>query len=302
LGQDQKNITELFDTEICGTELRHIENPFGAPVYYRETVSSTMDEARRLAAHGERHGTVITAGFQEVGRGRGRNRPWNADREKNLFFTILLRYAGMDAVPGALTLRTGLAVSLAVEDFAPELKGHVQVKWPNDIMLTGTRPGADAAAKTAGILAESVVDASGCAVYIGVGVNLAQTEFPAAIRGKAISLLLARRALSGSGDAEGRADGIAGYSGEDRFRLLEKILARLYPEIAGGQSPAAWRERLEARLYRRGERVRFFAGGVDAGRRVEGVLSGIGEDGELLITADGETESWPFITGELEMY
>jgi BirA family biotin operon repressor/biotin-[acetyl-CoA-carboxylase] ligase len=293
LGQDQNNRTGL-----CGTEPRAIENPFGAPVYYRETVSSTMDEARHLAARGEKHGTVITAGFQEAGRGRGRNRSWDADREKNLFFTILLRYAGIDAVPKALTLRTGLAVSLAVEDFAPELKGRVQIKWPNDIMLSETRPGGGSAAKTAGILAESVVEASGCAVYIGVGVNLAQTEFPAAIRGKATSLLLARRALAGNGDAAGKA----AYTGEDRFRLLGKILARLYPEIAGGQSPAAWRKSLEARLYRYGERVRFFAGGVDAGRPVEGVLSGIGEDGELLITADGETESRPFITGELDMY
>ncbi|MDR2053916.1 MAG: biotin--[acetyl-CoA-carboxylase] ligase family protein, partial [Treponema sp.] len=205
--QDQNDITKL----------RGVNNPFGAPVYYRETVSSSMDEARHLAARGERHGTVISAGFQEAGRGRGRNRPWNADRGKNLFFTILLRYAGIDAVPGALTLRTGLAVSLAVEDFAPELKGRVQVKWPNDIMLAGPLPGGTA--KTAGILAESVVDASGCTVYIGVGVNLAQTEFPAAIRGRAASILLARRALPGGGDAA--------YTGEDRFRLLEKILARL---------------------------------------------------------------------------
>ncbi|MDR2785090.1 MAG: biotin--[acetyl-CoA-carboxylase] ligase [Treponema sp.] len=282
MGQDQSGVTKI----------RNIGNPFGAPVYYRETVSSTMDEARRLAARGERHGTVITAGFQEAGRGRGRNRSWNADRGKNLFFTILLRYAGIDAVPGALTLKTGLAVSLAIEDFAPELKGRVQVKWPNDIMLSGIRPGGDTAAKTAGILAESVVDTAGCTVYIGVGVNLAQTEFPAAIRGKAISLLLARQALSGS----------AAYTGEDRFQLLEKILARLYPEITGEQFSSGWRERLEARLYRHGERVRFFAGSADAGRRVEGVLSGIGENGELLITADGETESRAFITGELDVY
>ncbi|MDR2784377.1 MAG: biotin--[acetyl-CoA-carboxylase] ligase [Treponema sp.] len=268
-------------------------------MYYRETVSSTMDEARQLAARGERHGTVITAGFQEAGRGRGRNRSWNADREKNLFFTILLRYAGIDAVPKALTLKTGLAVSLAIEDFAPELKGRVQVKWPNDIMLPGIRlpekqPRVNAAAKTAGILAESVVDAAGCTVYIGVGVNLAQTEFPAAIRGRAVSLLLARRALSGNGDAV--------YTGEDRFRLLEKILACLYPEVNGGQSSAGWRERLDARLYRHGERVRFFAGSADEGRQVEGALSGIGENGELLITADGETESRAFITGELDVY
>jgi biotin-(acetyl-CoA carboxylase) ligase len=165
-------------------------------------------------------------------------------------------------------------------------------------MLSETRPGVDAAdaaaAKTAGILAESAADAAGCTVYIGVGVNLAQTEFPASIRGRAVSLLLARRALPGGGDAV--------YTGEDRFRLLEKILARLHPEIAGGQSAAGWRERLQARLYRRGERVRFFAGAAGAGQLVEGTLSGIGENGEILITADGETETRAFVTGELDVY
>jgi BirA family biotin operon repressor/biotin-[acetyl-CoA-carboxylase] ligase len=170
----------------------------------------------------------------------------------------------------------------------------VRVKWPNDIMLLGlgARAASNAAAKTAGILAESVTDASGCAVCIGVGVNLAQTEFPAAFRGKATSLLLAQRALSGASPS----------AGDGRFPLLEKILARLYPEITGDQTRSFWRERLEARLYRRGERVRFSEGAADTGRCIEGVLSGIGEGGELLITPDGETKARAFTTGELDVY
>ncbi|MDR3146361.1 MAG: biotin--[acetyl-CoA-carboxylase] ligase, partial [Treponema sp.] len=61
-----------------------IANPFGAPVYHRERVSSTMDEARILAAAGEAGGTVIAADFQEAGRGRTRGRTWTADPGKNL--------------------------------------------------------------------------------------------------------------------------------------------------------------------------------------------------------------------------
>jgi BirA family biotin operon repressor/biotin-[acetyl-CoA-carboxylase] ligase len=259
-----------------------------------------MDEARLLSARGEAHGAVIAAGFQEAGRGRGLNRAWCAGRGENLLFTVLLRYPGFDAVPGALTLRAGLAVSLAVEDFAPELKGRVLVKWPNDLMLLETRAGADIAAKAAGVLAESAADASGCAVYIGVGVNLAQAEFPAAFRARATSLLLARRSLraGGSGDG-GKADACGGAG---RFRLLEKILSRLYREIGGEDPRAGWRERLEERLYRRGERVRFFPGGAGAGQQAEGVLLGIGCGGELLLRLDGETESRAFVTGELDVY
>jgi hypothetical protein len=42
----------------------NISNPFNAPVYHEETVVSTMDVSRALAANGERHGAVITADFQ----------------------------------------------------------------------------------------------------------------------------------------------------------------------------------------------------------------------------------------------
>ena len=70
--------------------LLDIKNPFGAPVYHEETVSSTFDAARILAGKSEAHGTVIAADFQEAGRGR-QNRSWAADRGKNLMFTILLR-------------------------------------------------------------------------------------------------------------------------------------------------------------------------------------------------------------------
>jgi hypothetical protein len=68
-------------------------NPFGAPVYHEETVSSTMDAARALKKSGAPHGTVITADFQESGRGR-MNRLWKMDRGSNLIFTIILNFSG----------------------------------------------------------------------------------------------------------------------------------------------------------------------------------------------------------------
>jgi BirA family biotin operon repressor/biotin-[acetyl-CoA-carboxylase] ligase len=149
-----------------------LTNPFGAPVYWVETTSSTMDEARRLAAEGAAHGTVIAAGFQEAGRGRVPGRPWVGRPGENLYAAILFRYSGFSAVPPALTLKTGLAIALAVEDFAPSLTGRVELKWPNDIMLYYA--GGRAAGKAAGILTEG----DGKTVFTGFGVNLLQTEFP----------------------------------------------------------------------------------------------------------------------------
>ena len=275
---------------MYGMRTLSLSNPFGAPVYWMDTVSSTMDESRRLAAEGAAHGTVIGADFQEAGRGRVRNRPWTGRAGENLYATILLRYSGAAAIPPALTLRTGLAAALAIEDFAPALAGLVRVKWPNDLMILSGKT--EAACKAAGILTE----ADGKTVYTGFGVNAAQTEFPPELRGKAISIALALAAASAPG-------GSPAPQPESRFSLLERILARLHQELGGVAAPAeSWRTRLEQRLYLRGQPVRFIAGAAGSGRVVEGRLTGIGPAGELLILPPGADTPLSFITGELDVY
>jgi BirA family biotin operon repressor/biotin-[acetyl-CoA-carboxylase] ligase len=258
-----------------------ISNPFGAPVYHEETVSSTMDMARHLA--GAPHGTVITADFQEAGRGRGHDRPWNMDARKNLPFTLLLRYDGFAAVPPALTLRAGLAAAEAVEEFAPPLAGMLRIKWPNDIMCPiGVGP----YRKIAGILTEG----DGRQVLIGIGVNVAQTEFSPELRTKAGSIA---QALQPTPE----------HLASARFTLLEKILTALYQELeARVPGRKDWRTRLEERLFMKDEQVSFSAGGVDSGATVRGKLVGIGMAGELLILTDGEIEPQSFVTGELQVY
>jgi BirA family biotin operon repressor/biotin-[acetyl-CoA-carboxylase] ligase len=269
-----------------------IINPFNALVYHKETVISTMDISRLLAEQGELHGTVITADFQEKGRGRIKERSWEMERGKNLSFTILWRYPGIEDIPPELTLRAGLAVALAVEDFGPALSGRVRIKWPNDVLIAGEKEGS--ARKLAGILAE----ADGGNVHLGIGVNVAQKVFPTHLQEKATSVSLAADREIESGE---------------RFALLEKILARLYGEIgewgvgsrewgtqAVGVATTGWRERIEERLYKKGERVCFMQGAADSGEIVTGTLSGIGLGGELLIIPDGEeTTARGFVTGEL---
>jgi len=251
-------------------------NPFNAPVYHEDTVDSTMEVSRVLARNGEPHGTVIIADFQSAGRGRLRERAWQMDRGINLAFTILLRFPGIEGIPPALTLRTGLAVSLAIEDFAPALVGNVLIKWPNDIFIDT----AAVAGKAAGILAE----ADGGNARIGIGVNVGQKQFPDSLRGKATSISL----------AAGReiADG-------ERYELLEKILIRLYAETGGYADD--WHERIEARLYQKGRHVCFAAGPADSGKTVTGILSGIGPGGELLLIPDGGQETASFTAGELRL-
>ena len=256
-----------------------IHNPFKAPVFYEEIVDSTMEVSRLLAQNGARHGTVITADFQEAGRGRTLDRRWEMEREQALAFTILLRFA---AIPAALGLRTGLAAALAIEDFAPTLAGKALIKWPNDILLPApVSDGKQTALKLAGILAEAE---SGSA-RIGIGVNVSQKRMPDFLREKATSI--------------GLASGME-FGAEDRYNLLEKILLRLHDEIgpAYGKLPG-WRERLEARLYRKGAQICFARGAADSGDMVTGTLAGIGVEGELLIIPNGGTGPLAFTAGEV---
>jgi BirA family biotin operon repressor/biotin-[acetyl-CoA-carboxylase] ligase len=253
-----------------------VKNPFNdAPIFYMDTVSSTMDVCRELERENVPHGTVIVADFQEKGRGRA-GRSWQAQGGENLIFTVLLRFGDFSAIPTALTLKTGLAAALAVEDFVALFceRGNLScmVKWPNDLMFDSK--------KIAGILAES----DGKNVFIGIGVNVGQTVFPAELREKAGSLAL----------TTGMADAVKSA----RFRLLELILGRLQQEFYAKD----WRERLLGRLYKRGEAVRFIVGRADSNVTVEGVLVGVREDGGLLILPRGAEGPSVFVTGELDVY
>jgi BirA family biotin operon repressor/biotin-[acetyl-CoA-carboxylase] ligase len=267
-------------------ELLDIHNPFNAPVYHEKTVKSTMDVSRILAAEGKPHGTVITADFQEEGRGRVRDRKWEMERGGHLAFTVLLRYSRAEDIPSAITLRTGLALALAVEDFAPVIAGKAMIKWPNDIMLplpNSSLPPHEMNEykKAAGVLAESE---SGN-VHIGIGVNVSQKEFPPALSKKAVSIALA----AGQDIKPG-----------EQFKLLEKILLRLFNEIGTDDVVTFRKERIEARLYKKGGQIRFTKGAADSGDIVTGLFAGIGPCGELLVLpSGGDTEPLSFTAGEL---
>jgi len=231
-----------------------------------------MEVSRILAQNNARHGTVVTADFQEAGRGRIRDRRWEMEKGSAIAFTILLRFA---VIPTALGLRAGLAVALAIEDFAPTLANKALIKWPNDVLLPS--PGDKTTVlKASGILAEG----EGGNVHIGIGVNVSQKQMPASLRGKATSISMA------SGED---------YNGGDGYKLLEKILSRLHDEIGADD----WRERTEARLYKKGGQVCFVKGAADSSDMVTGTLAGIGVEGELLIVPSGGTETLAFTAGEI---
>jgi BirA family biotin operon repressor/biotin-[acetyl-CoA-carboxylase] ligase len=144
-------------------------------------VDSTQRVAFELAADGAADGTVVVADYQAAGRGR-RGRAWDALPGTSLLATILVRPRVAPDRWAAYSLATAVAVAETLERVAglgPRLK------WPNDVLVGGR--------KIAGILLESRIDAAESGVIaVGIGVNLAQRAFPAALAARATSVVLER--------------------------------------------------------------------------------------------------------------
>lgn len=190
-------------------------------------------------------GIVCTADHQTAGRGRNTGRIWLDDPEEALLCTIAVSASVLEEKhPGMFSLKTGLAIALALETFTD----HVQIKWPNDLLLSGR--------KVAGVLLEKTRKW----VLIGFGVNVKQRRFPPEIADRATSLYLS------TGSAPERAP------------LLDRILDSLTTVFDGGNR----RDEIERYLSWRGERVRFNT--AEFPMDVSGVIDGIEEDGALRVT------------------
>jgi BirA family biotin operon repressor/biotin-[acetyl-CoA-carboxylase] ligase len=126
-----------------------------------DEIDSTNAEALRLKRQGERGPLWITAQRQSAGRGR-RGRKW-ISVPGNLHASLLLSDPSPAEHWPQLSLVAALAVHDAVVGVAPEVRPLMQLKWPNDLLLS--------AAKFAGILIEGEGGEEAGAVAIGIGVN-----------------------------------------------------------------------------------------------------------------------------------
>lgn len=155
-------------------EFRRIEHGLVDSTSERAFAALAADPRGRTP--GSRHGDVHVAKGQTAGRGR-RGAAWVSEPGLGLYASVVLRPAGL-LDPSALTMGAGLAVRAAL--IALGLR-EVELKWPNDLLVRG--------AKLAGILAETRgLDPRAPHCVLGIGVNVAQREFPAE--------LLAQRAVT----------------------------------------------------------------------------------------------------------
>ncbi len=145
--------------------LRDAAAPVRRIVVLEET-ESTQDECRRLA--GDRAGCLVTTRRQTGGRGR-LGRRWADDRGAGVALTLSVA----PQPPERLALAAGIAVCEACEHFAGRM---LRLRWPNDVTADGP--------KLAGILVERLDHVA----FIGVGVNVNQTDWTADLAGAAVSL------------------------------------------------------------------------------------------------------------------
>lgn len=152
--------------------------PFRRFIYAEET-DSTQKLIKMFAQAGEKEGLAAAAGTQTEGRGR-RGRTWQAPKDKNLMFSLLLRPALKTGEVQLLNLAAGMAVKRTLKQAASI---PCELKWPNDILCGGK--------KLCGILSEAAGEPD--KIYyavtgIGLNVNMEAGDFPEELRETAASL------------------------------------------------------------------------------------------------------------------
>lgn len=218
----------------------------GRPRLHLRELDSTNERARRLAAAGAPHGTLVSADHQSRGRGR-HGRRWEAPAGRAVLMSLVLRDAARAPVA---SLGAAVAVCEACERSAAV---RCEVKWPNDVWIDGR--------KVAGILVEGRPQEGWLVLGIGLNVGTTEGEFPEELRDLATSLVVAAGAAPGDLDVEA---------------VLVTLLERLgrWLEASWEAVVEAWRAR-DALL---GKRVRWSDG--------EGVAEGITDGGGLLVSTD----------------
>jgi BirA family transcriptional regulator, biotin operon repressor / biotin---[acetyl-CoA-carboxylase] ligase len=153
----------------------------GHYLYYYPEIGSTNDEAFRLGQTNAPEGTVVVAEEQTQGRGR-MQRAWHSPPGANIYTSIILRPDFEPARAPQLSIASGVAVAETLNHYCP---GRIQLKWPNDVLISGK--------KICGILAQMKISGSTIdfvVLGIGINVNIHLGQFPQEIKNIATSLAI----------------------------------------------------------------------------------------------------------------
>lgn len=151
-------------------------------IHHLVEVTSTNDEARRMAEAGAPEGTVVWADHQSEGRGR-HGRAWFSSPGEDVLLSVVLRPRALPDRLGIVTMMGAVAVA---ESILAASGLESRIKWPNDVLIGGR--------KVSGMLLESAQDGRlGTPprfVVLGIGINVNQRSFPPDLEHTSTSLVI----------------------------------------------------------------------------------------------------------------
>jgi BirA family transcriptional regulator, biotin operon repressor / biotin---[acetyl-CoA-carboxylase] ligase len=219
-----------------------------------DEVVSTNTYLMKAAASGAPHVSCVVAHIQTGGRGR-RGRSWVSHLGASLTFSLLWRFDCGAAALSGLSLAVGVALIRALQELDID---SAQLKWPNDVLVDNQ--------KLAGILIDLQGDMDGpSAAVIGVGINV---DLP-----KPVLQRIDQPAIDIKHASNREID---------QSHLLGTVLKHLAETLQNFEQHGfvGLREEWLAHHAYQHKGVRML---LPDGRDVEGVVTGVAEDGILLV-------------------
>ena len=220
-----------------------------------DEVDSTNDEAVRQLTEGRPTPFAVLARRQTRGRGRF-GRAWHSESATNLYASFAFRPRVEPERMQTFTLWMGVNICELLANFASVTPG---IKWPNDILFDGRKAG--------GMLTEARVDADqirDLVFGLGLNVNHPADGWP--------------------GDLARRAIALSDVTGTplDLNRLAAALIGRVllaYQIFAEREHMKTFPDLWNRYDLLRGKPVTLLEGG----RRHQGVVSGVDDEGALLL-------------------
>ena len=246
-----------------------ISHPDLDEIIFLKTIDSTNLELKRRRLEFRGSNVLVVSDEQSQGKGQ-KGRKWESAAGLGLWMSLHLgRESSLSHNVQLLSIFTGIIVHKIV---SPLLSTNIQLKWPNDIMISSKKCG--------GILTDLQWQGDKVSsAVIGVGINLShgKDDFPSSIQDQATSLKL------------------EGLGNPERSRLIKSFVDAFFENMSylddGKRLAADW----NGKAYQMNQDVNL----KSPQGNFEGKFFGINNRGDALINVDGKLKA--FQTGEIRL-
>ena len=226
---------------------------------YLEETSSTNAYAHRIIQNNLiTDGTLVFTDFQTKGVGQ-RGKPWQSEARKNLLGSFILKPRFDPLKSTYINFCVTVGLFEAIQEFFP---GRVKIKWPNDILVDNLKIG--------GLLLENIIEKEKIKfTIVGIGINVNQTKFENLQNVTSFSML--------TGDPERR---------EEIMNEISNKLEENYNRLLDGEL-SFLKNKFEQNMRGFEKNISFVD--LQTGKKSEGKILGVSEEGKLIINTKNST-------------